>query len=97
MHAHATDLVAFAFTANDVFSRYLEIIKVERAGGGGSYPELLLLLRNLDTHFLRGDEAGNTFVSFAGINLYLDEHFVLSLRPDVRWQIRGKSLLHESW
>ena len=55
--------------------RYLEIVKVERAGARGVNTELLFLLRDLNPHILRGNEASDALVTFTEVCIRKNEEY----------------------
>lgn len=62
-------LIAFAFSANDIFCGYFEVVKVEGTCRGRSDAEFLLLFHNFDAHVFGSDKTGDAFVSFTWVNL----------------------------
>lgn len=65
-------LIAFAFATYNILFWYSEVIEIERTGRARSDAEFLFLLRNLDTHVLRGKEACDSFVPFTGVHLHIE-------------------------
>lgn len=71
-----TYLVALANLTKHVLLRHPQVVKVERTRRRRPNTQLLLLLRNLHAHVLRRDEARDTLVSLAGVDVGEDEEEV---------------------
>ena len=64
-------LVTLSLTADDVFCRNFEVVKVECACGRSSNAKFLFLFGNLNTHILGSNKASYSFVAFTWVNLYI--------------------------
>lgn len=65
-----SNFVAVAFTSDNVLGGNFQVVEIESARRGSTNAEFLFLFRDLDPHVLGGKETGNSFVSFARVNLF---------------------------
>jgi hypothetical protein len=63
------DFVSHAFSADDIFRRDLEVIKVQCTCRRCSDAQFLLFLCDLYAHILGSNKTRNAFVAFGGVDL----------------------------
>jgi hypothetical protein len=78
------NFITLSLSADDVLFGDLEIVEVKGACRGGADAELLFLLCDFDAHVFGGDEAGDTFVPFAWVDLEA-ALYTLSWEWDGEW------------